>query len=642
MLERRSFRELLRRVALALRLKEIGHKVGRATRFARRAADWLVRNRRLPSRSEMRWLLLRLRQGQLQQVVESETPHAPHTPPVPVVPQVARSEVYDCWLADHAWDDAAAAAAADLLETLTARPLISLVMPVYNVEDSWLRKAVDSVRNQVYPDWELCIVDDASTRTHVRTLLEELAAADARIKVMFRQDNGNISAATNDGIRIAAGEFVALLDHDDELAPDALLRVARLLNEKPQTDVVYTDQDKIDDRQARREPLFKPDWSPEYFRSVMYVGHLLAVRRTLLEQVRGCDSRFDGVQDFELLLRLSERTHRIEHIPRVLYHWRSVPGSLAHDGNAKQNIDQLQQQAVQEHLDRLKIPAVAVARGGHRVTVRPKPRAAGPRISIMIPTKDQPECLQACLGSLFEKTSYPNFEVIVGDNNTTDPTALKVLNRYPIKRLPLPGPFCFARCNNRMAQHATGEYLLLLNNDTEVVEADWLEHLLMYAEHEDVGAVGPMLTYPDGTVQHAGVILGPRGTADHVMRGFMADCDGYAGSLIAARDVTAVTGACLLVAKSKYDACGGLNERFQRHYEDVDFCLRLRRLGLRNVFVGAVKLIHHESKSRGNQYNYTDRVLLLDWWEKDILKGDPYYNPNFDPHSTDYSVRRAA
>jgi GT2 family glycosyltransferase len=638
LLQRRSLHHMLRKVAAALRLQKIRHGVARPVRFARRAAGWLMRNRRLPSRAEMRWLLLRLRDAK-HDVAHQE---APHPVPAVVVAQIARSEVYDCWLADHSWDDAAAAAAADLLDSLTARPLISLVMPVYNVEDSWLSKAVNSVRAQVYSEWELCIVDDASTRMDLRPLLEELAATDHRIKVAFRSQNGNISAATNDGIRMARGEFVALLDHDDELAPDALLQIARLLNDKPQTDVIYTDQDKIDNLQVRREPFFKPDWSPEYFRSVMYVGHLLAVRRTLLGEVGGCDSRFDGVQDYELSLRLSEKTRRIEHVPQILYHWRTVPGSLAHDANAKQDIDRLQQQAVQEHLDRLNIPAVAVARGGHRVTIRPKPRSMGPRISIMIPSKDQPECLKACLGSLFEKTSYRNFEVIVGDNNTTDPEALKVLDRYPLKRLPLPGPFCFARCNNRMAQHAAGEYLLLLNNDTEVVDADWLEHLLMYAEQQDVGAVGPLLTYPDGTVQHAGVVLGPRGTADHVMRGFVADCDGYAGSLKAARDVSAVTGACLLVGRTRYDACGGLNERFQRHYEDVDFCLRLRRQGLRNVFVGAVRLIHHESKSRGTQYNYTDRVLLLDWWEKDILRGDPYYNPNFDPHRTDYAVRRAA
>ncbi len=527
-------------------------------------------------------------------------------------------------------------------EPFAYAPLVSIVVPIYNTPADLLEKMVGSVKRQAYEKWELCLVDDASPQPHVRPLLEQVAARDPRIRVTFRASNGNISAATNTGIAVARGEFIAFLDHDDELTPDALLEVVRVLNDEPDTDVVYTDQDKIDLEGRRSEPFYKPAWSPAYLESVMYVGHLLVVRASVLADVGGCDGTFDGVQDFELMLRLGEATKKIRHLPKILYHWRMIPGSIASDVSAKKGIVDLQRHAVQAHLDRLGIKALATTSGtAHRVRVVPAARSHEPLVSIMIPSRDHPELIGPCLASLFEKTTYKTFEVIVGDNETSDPEALRLFDRYPVTRVPLPGKFCFAAFNNRMAEKARGDYLLLLNNDTEVVQPDWLETLMLYAEQDDVGAVGPMLLYGDGTVQHAGVILGPRGTADHVMRGFPGDSDGYAGSLQAAREVTAVTGACLLVRRDHYMACGGLNETFGRHYEDVDFCLRLRRLGLRNIFVGGARMVHHESKSRGSYYDFTDRVLLLDHWESWIQRGDPYYNPSFDPERVDYSVRVA-
>jgi GT2 family glycosyltransferase len=527
-------------------------------------------------------------------------------------------------------------------EPFAYAPLVSIVVPIYNTPADLLEQMVASVKRQAYENWELCLVDDASPQPHVRPRLEQMAAHDPRIRVTFRASNGNISAATNTGIAVARGEFIAFLDHDDELTPDALLEVVRMLNDEPDTDVVYTDQDKIDLAGRRSEPFYKPAWSPAYLESVMYVGHLLVVRASILREVGGCDGTFDGVQDFELMLRLGEATKKIRHLPKILYHWRMIPGSIASDVSAKKGIVDLQRQAVQAHLDRLGLKAVATTSGNaHRVRVVPAARSHEPLVSIMIPSKDHPELIGPCLASLFEKTTYKTFEVIVGDNETSDPEALRLFERYPVTRVPLPGKFCFAAFNNRMAEKARGDYLLLLNNDTEVVQPDWLETLMLYAEQNDVGAVGPMLLYGDGTVQHAGVILGPRGTADHVMRGFPGDSDGYAGSLQAAREVTAVTGACLLVRREHFMACGGLNETFGRHYEDVDFCLRLRRLGLRNIFVGGARMVHHESKSRGSYYDFTDRVLLLDHWESWIQRGDPYYNPSFDPERVDYSVRVA-
>jgi O-antigen biosynthesis protein len=527
-------------------------------------------------------------------------------------------------------------------EVFPYAPLVSIIVPVYDTPPTLLEKMIDSVRRQAYGHWELCLVDDASPQPHVRPLLEQAAARDPRIRVTFRASNGNISAATNTGIALARGEFIAFLDHDDELTPDALLEVVRALNDEPDTDVIYTDQDKIDLEGRPSEPFYKPAWSPAYFQSVMYIGHLLVVRTSLLRETGGCDGSFDGVQDFELMLRLGGATKKIRHIPRILYHWRKIPGSIASDLAAKHGIVELQKKAVQAHLDRIGIAAIATTSGAaHRVRVIPAPRSREPLVSIMIPSKDHPELIGPCLASLFEKTTYKTFQVIVGDNETTDPEALRLFDRYPVTRVPLAGRFCFAAFNNRMAEQARGDYLLLLNNDTEVVQPNWLETLMLYAEQDDVGAVGPLLLYGDGTVQHAGVILGPRGTADHVMRGFPGDSDGYAGSLQAAREVTAVTGACLLVRRDHYMACGGLNETFGRHYEDVDFCLRLRKRGLRNIFVGGARMVHHESKSRGSYYDFTDRVLLLDHWESWIRRGDPYYNPAFDPERVDYSVRVA-
>jgi len=519
------------------------------------------------------------------------------------------------------------------------RPLISVVMPAYRSNIELLGRAVESVRRQLYANWELCIVDDASNDEKLSTFLRGLCEDDGKIKVKARQSNGNISAATNDGIAMSAGEWIAFLDHDDELAPDALLEVVRTINVKPACDVVYTDQDKMDSDGDRYEPFFKPDWSPVFLWGVMYVGHLLVARKKLIDEAGGCDGRFDGVQDFELMLRMSERTNRVEHIPRILYHWRAIAGSVATNGAAKKGIEKLQEQAVQAHLDRLGIAATAHRVGrAHRVRVVPQPRTSYPKISILIPTRDHPELLGRCLKTLFQNTTYPNFEVLIGDNETRDPRALEILGEYPVRIIPLAGQFHFSRFTNILAEEAWGEYLMFLNNDTEIVQRDWLEHLLLYAQHEDAGAAGALLTYADGTVQHAGIILGPRGTADHLMRGFPQDVDGYMGSLACPREVTAVTAAAAMVSRRKFKMVGGFCERFQRHYDDLDFCLRLRSRGFRNLFVPTAKLVHHESRSRGAKYDFTDRVLLLDRWESTIDQGDPYYSRNFDGNSTDYRV----
>jgi GT2 family glycosyltransferase len=450
--------------------------------------------------------------------------------------------------------------------------------------------------------------------------------------------NSGIAAASNEALALAEGEFIALLDHDDELEPDALLECIRLLNEKPKTDVVYTDEDKVDTRGRRSESFLKPDWSPEYFRGVMYVGHLLLARRSVVEEVGRFDSAFDGIQDYELMLRISEHTNRIEHLPRTLYHWRKLPESIASATDAKGDISELQAAAVNGHLERCELPAVASAHSSlpHRVVIYPKPRERWPSVSVVIPTKDAPEHIWRCLESIFSRSTYPNFEVVVVDNGTSDPDARRALERHPIKVAPFDEPFNYGRANNLGVRAAEGDYVVLLNNDTEVVTPDWLEMLVWHAELPGIGAVGPLLVYPDRTVQHAGVVLGMRGTADHIMRGFPSEVDGYAGSLSCTREVSAVSGACMLVPRAVYEELGGLDEHYQTHYQDVDFCLRIRERGQRILYTPRATLIHYESASRGDKYDHVDRALLLDVWGETIARRDPYYNEGLSLDGADY------
>ena len=518
-------------------------------------------------------------------------------------------------------------------------PFFSIITPTYNSKPEWLAEAALSLLNQSFTDWEWCIVDDGSQNGETRKLLELLSRVGPRVQVKFAS-NAGISAANNQALDLARGEYICFLDHDDLLHPEALETMREKLHEG--FDVVYSDEDKLDGAtSALLEPFFKPDWSPEYFRGVMYVGHLLAVRRDLARQTR-FDSVFDGVQDFEFMLRLSETGVRVGHVSRILYHWRKTPGSIAERPDAKPHIELLQERAVNAHLDRLKLPARAEqAKLPHRLRLVPTKRDSYPRVSIIIPTRDAPDIFGQCLHSIFAKTSYPNFEVIVMDNETTDAHALDLMKEYSIHRIPFPGPFNFSRANNEAAAAAHGEFLLFLNNDTEVIATDWLQHLVYYAEQADVGAAGALLAYDDETVQHAGVALGMRGTADHTMRRFPIDVDGYAGSLACAREVSAVTGACLMIRKSLFEEIGGFNEHFFTAYQDVDLCLRLRARGLRAICTPEAFLLHDESVSRQSFYDMIDRMLLLDQWEEVIDRGDPYYNPNLDLERGDYSRRSA-
>ena len=516
---------------------------------------------------------------------------------------------------------------------------ISILTPTWNTPLPWLLETVKSVLGQSTTAWEWCIVDDGSAGEDIRAVLSTLPLKVPRIRVDFAE-RGGISAATNKALALAQAEYVCFLDHDDVLAPTALVEVLEKLAEG--WDAVYSDQDKIDvSGLCYTEPFHKPDWSPEYLRGVMYVGHLLTVRRRVARGLEGFRSEFDGVQDFEFALRLSEVTSRVGHVPRVLYHWRQAEGSLAADPAAKPGIERLQRKAVDAHLQRLRLPAAAHnGNGGHRVKIVPAPRSHHPLVSVIIPTRDAPDFLETCLAGLYSRTTYPSFEVVLVDNESRDPRALQVMGRFPAERVMFPDPFNYSRANNLGARRARGDYLLFLNNDTDVVSGDWIEHLLYYAEQPGVGAVGGLLLYRDRSVQHAGVVLGFRGTADHVMRGWPSGGDGYAGSLACAREVSAVTGACMMVEARLFWETGGFNEHFATHYQDVDLCLRFLRAGRRNIFTPRAVLHHFESATRSSRYDFVDRMLLLDLWQDRIEAGDPFYNPNFDLGRTDYTVAR--
>lgn len=421
------------------------------------------------------------------------------------------------------------------------------------------------------------------------TIVTRKAGASPELLAKTEQSIANQSFAEwewCESIEAGTAEHVCFVDAGDTLEPDALAETMCLL--KQGFDAVYTDSDL----------LYKPDWSPEYLRGSMYVGDLLTVRRDLA-------LRIGEVHRDEFLLRYSELTQRIGHVSKLLYHARPREADL-----------ELRRRAVGEHLQRLRIP------------IDPLARENFPRVSVIIPTRDCGDVLENCLRGIYEKTTYPNLEVICMDNETTEAHALNVMQRYPVRHVLWPGKFNYSKVNNQAVRLCGGEFLVFMNNDVEVLQPDWVEQMLYFAEQDGVGAVGALLLYPDMTIQHAGVILGPRGTADHVNRGLPADAEGYGGSVSCSREVSAVTGACFMMRRSTFEEVRGFDEHYFSVYQDVDLCLRVRATGRRNIYTPRARFIHHESVSRGSYYDLIDRALLLDLWEPAILAGDPYFNRN--------------
>ena len=534
---------------------------------------------------------------------------------------------------------------------LAYQPLISIIVPVYNPEATFLRQAIESVLEQVYPNWELCLADDCSTEPEVRSILEEYVERDDRIKVVYRQENGHICRSSNSALELATGEYIALLDHDDLLPPHALAKVVQLLDEHPEADFVYSDEDKVDEQNVHKDPFFKPDWCPDSFLARMYTCHLGVYRRSLVEEVGGFRLGFEGSQDYDLVLRVTEKTDKIFHIPDVLYHWRIHSRSTAARSDVKPYATDAAQKAISE----------AIARRGEPGKVITHPVFAGvytvrydiqdyKLVSIIIPTKDLADILDVCLKSIFSQTIYPNYEVIVIDNGSTEAKTFKCFEYWQqqqperFKCYTYDVPFNYSQINNYAVEKAEGDYLLFLNNDTEVISPDWIEAMVEQAQRESIGAVGTLLLYPDDTVQHAGVVLGIGGVAGHSHKNFPATVPGYISQLISTNNYSAVTAACLMCRRDVFEEVGGFETELAIAFNDVDFCLKLVSLGYRNIYLPHVVLYHYESKSRGyentpaKQARFAKEVnYMKQTWYK-LCNNDPCYNPHLTKVREDYSL----
>jgi GT2 family glycosyltransferase len=536
---------------------------------------------------------------------------------------------------------------------LERAPLISVIMPVYNTDPDLLSTAVESIRAQVYPYWELCIADDASTRGDTRVTLERLVASDNRILVTRRDENGGIAAATNDAVARATGDFVAFVDHDDKLAPDALYCVAERLDREPDLDLVYTDEDKIDERGHRYQPYFKPAFNPELLLAQNYFNHLTVVRRSLVERVGGLRLDLEGSQDHDLVLRLVEVTspERIAHVPHVLYHWRQLAGATNFSRTHADRAALAGTRAVQSFLDRrgerAQVTVDSRTPGWQRV--RWLPPEEQPEVTVVIPTRDRLSLLRACVEGLLHKTAYDNLRVLIADNDSIEPETLQYLEGLRAGErtdvVHVPGDFNYSAINNRAVERVDSPLVMLLNNDIEVDQPTWLQEMVGLLMRDGVGAVGAKLYYGNGSVQHAGVVLGIGGVAGHALKYRPANEIGYFGRLVLTQEVSAVTGACLLTRTSAWRELGGLDEdNLSVAFNDVDFCLRLREAGHRVIWAANAELRHLESVSRGREesarqvarFNRESAWMKRRWGS--ALHTDAAYNPNLTDVHEDYSL----
>ncbi|MDK1020496.1 MAG: glycosyltransferase [Candidatus Hydrogenedentes bacterium] len=541
------------------------------------------------------------------------------------------------------------------IAAMAETPVICVVMPVYNPPVHFLRAAIESVCSQLYPYWELCIADDASTDAEVRGVLDEYRARDDRIKVVYRTENGHISAASNSALELATGQFVALLDHDDVLAEHALYMIAETVNKDPDAALIYSDEDKVDAEGKRYEPYFKSDWNPELTLSQNMISHLGVYRREIVERIGGFRIGFEGSQDYDLALRVIEQTEpgHIHHVPHVLYHWRAIPGSVALSQDEKAYPHARARQAIKEHLARRGIAADVVAsRSGayHRVRYAlPDPL---PRVSLIVPTRDKVELLSVCIDGVLNGTDYSDLEVIVVDNQSSDPDALAYFRHIKqdprVRVLRYERPFNFSAINNFAVDHANGTLIGLLNNDLEVIEPSWLKEMVSHAVRPDVGAVGAMLYYPDDTIQHAGVALGLGGVAGHLHYRWPRGTPGYFGRAELVQNCSAVTAACMVMRAEVFREVGGLDaDNLPVAFNDIDLCIRIRERGYSIVWTPFAELYHHESASRGSDaapnasVRFAREVQYMRRRWDAVLEDDPFYNPNLSLSPEDGSFALA-
>ena len=536
-----------------------------------------------------------------------------------------------------------------LANYLVYKPVFSIVVPTYNTDLDILREFIQSVIDQIYPHWELCIADDASPKAAVRDVLEEFAAKDDRIKLTFRQQNGRISLCTNSALELASGDFICLMDHDDLITADALLAFAIELNTDPTIDMIYSDEDKITVAGNRYEPFFKPDWSPEYLESCMYTAHFACYRKSIVDKIGGFRRQFDGAQDYDFVLRFTEQAGKIIHIPKVLYRWRAIPGSTAQSMDEKSYVIGAAVGALQSRIDRSGIGGTVVPNkyGGCFDLIYDV--VGSPLVSIVIPSAgrngdvrgESVDLLAHCINSILDKSTYKNIEFVVVDNGDLREETVDAIDVASPKYVTFSEEkFNIAKKLNMGVEAARGEYVLLLNDDIEVISPNWIEAMLSVAQKPGVGAVGAKLHFADGTLQHVGVTFW-EGLPDHILRGAPADDPGYFFSSVAMRNYLAVTGACLLVSRDLYQAVGGFDEDFAINYNDIDFCLKIIDQGLRNVFTPHARLYHYESMNRERSVDDSEIELFLARW-KAKLAVDPYYSSYLDPHPPNFLLKEPA
>ena len=568
---------------------------------------------------------------------------------------IGRNKEYEAWIEKNEPDSAILQNMANDAKRLGYLPKISIVMPTWNSSDIWLRKAIDSVRDQIYYKWELCIADGGSTRPHIKETLQYYAEHDHRIVVRFLQENKGIAGNSQEAFSLATGDFIGMLDHDDELAPYALYNIVKLLNEKQDLEFVYSDEDKIDKKGCRADPFFKPNWSPDMLLTCNYLCHFTVIKHDLMDKAGGFLEGYDGSQDYDLFLRTTEHLDetKIAHIPKILYHWRTIPSSASSSISAKPYAFAAARKALRDAMTRRGIEIDDVLDGIFDGTHRVKYKLdAFPKVSIIIPTKDKADLLKKCIDSILTKTCYFNYEIVIIDNQSDDDKTFDYLdeikNNPKIRILNYSKLFNYSAINNYAVSKCNSEYVLFLNNDTEIISEEWLSSMMEHAQRHEVGAVGAKLLYPDGSIQHCGVIIG--GFGDTPVAGHLykhAKGSGKFGIIDMVRNYSAVTAACMLTKKSIFEEVGGFDEdNLTIAFNDIDYCLKLRRRGYLIVYTPYAKLYHYESMSRGYEDTpeKTERLsreseFMRMKWMNVIDKGDPYYNSNLRSDRDDYSIK---
>ncbi len=526
-------------------------------------------------------------------------------------------------------------------------PKISILVPMYKTPEKFFKELIECLKNQTYSNWELCLADGSPEKSKS---IDKIIKNDSRIKYKLLEKNDGISNNTNEALKMATGDYIGLLDHDDLIARFALFEVVKSINENEKPDFIYSDEDKFSlELSDRYDPHFKPDFSPDTLRSYNYICHFSVFKKELMDLLGGFKKEYDGAQDYDIILRATENAKNIVHIPKILYHWRVHPNSTACNASAKMYAYDAGRKAIQDHINRLGLNGIAEQEelpGIYRVKYD---IIGNPKISILIPSKDAKSDLKKCIESI-RKSTYNNYEIIIIENNSeTDEifdyyNSLKNDDRIKVVYYPDKG-FNFSRINNFGEKFATGEYILLLNNDVEIITKNWLEEMLSFAQREDVGIVGAKLLYPDNTVQHAGVVVGMGGIAGHINKLIRDDDIGYFARAKVINNYSGVTAACFIIKKELYDKVEGLDEDFKVAFNDVDFCMKIRNLNKLIVYTPYAKLYHYESKTRGYEdtpekqmrfKSEIDRFKLK--WEKELEKGDPFFNPNFRLDTAIYQI----